>query len=195
MLPVQNNNYVQQALDLLIEQFRSKSKIAAMITAIVAQLQEAEVVAFQLLTLRSLSTAQGSQLDQIGVVVGLSRLGLSDDAYRAQLKGQILVNTSQGNPERLIEVVRIVTNSALVILHEPTPGYVQISFDGTITQEESIFKAKIDSVAPAGVRLQLVEGTLNNSFRVGTVGDLNDPLRGLSSALDLDHGGKLGRAL
>lgn len=195
MIPIQITDYVQRTLDLRIQQFKEKPRIAAIITALASQIQEIEAAAFQLLTQRSLFTAVGVQLDQIGNILGLARLGLSDNDYRAQLGGQILINTAQGDTERIIEIVRILTGSSFVAFHDLTPGNGEVGFDGTITQTEAIFKAKIDSAASAGVRLILVEGTLGNSFRVGTVGDADDPLRGLSDALDMGHGGKLGRAL
>lgn len=196
MIPVQITDYVERTLALLVEQFKGKPRFEGILSALATQIQDIENATFQLFFDRALTTAVGAQLDQIGTVVGLARNGLSDSDYRAQLGAQVLVNTSQGDPERLIEVVRIITSSALVVLAEPKPGYVQISFDGTAPDPVPLFVAKIDSVAPAGVRLQLVEGTPGNSFRLGTVGDVDDPLRGLADALDIpDHGGKLGAAL
>jgi len=196
VIPVQITDYVERTLALLVEQFKGKPRFEGILSALATQIQDIENATFQLFFDRALTTAVGAQLDQIGTVVGLARNGLSDSDYRAQLGAQVLVNTSQGDPERLIEVVRIITSSALVVLAEPKPGYVQISFDGTAPDPVPLFVAKIDSVAPAGVRLQLVEGTPGNSFRLGTVGDVDDPLRGLADALDIpDHGGKLGAAL
>lgn len=122
---------------------------------IVDQLQELEDAFYDLLVMRWLSTAEGEQLDAIGQVVGLLRSGMPDEEFRASLSVQIRKNLSQGEPETLIEVLRVTTASTVVELREPTPARVVMDFNGEPIHTIWKLLTVMDGLAAGGVRLEL----------------------------------------
>ena len=66
-------NYTTKAIKRLIQQYRDKPKFNALISLYAGISQEIEDTAFDLLLLRDVDTAIGSQLDVIGRIVGQSR--------------------------------------------------------------------------------------------------------------------------
>jgi hypothetical protein len=149
------NNHVEQALARLITQFRDSGNIRALITAFVTPIQELEDATATLNTDRLLATALGIQLDLIGTIVGLARTaGDSDDTYRMKLYAQIKVNTSEGQPEQVIQTYQLFTNALLVLLFEDYPGEIMIESDYFPPDQATVdLLIKIlQEVLPAGVR-------------------------------------------
>lgn len=119
---------VQTALDLLPSQFANAVKLRAYLTAIAQRFQCLDDVIQQLQAYRSMQTAQGVQLDQVGAKVGIARaggaypLGQSDADYRLRIYAKWLANRSQGTPEDVIGVLRALLSSVLL-----TPGGVKVT--------------------------------------------------------------------
>lgn len=99
--------YIVSIKNDLIEQFRGKPNIEALVNALSRQLQEVYDFYMQLMTLLSIDQCEGVQLDNIGDIVQMSRLealeladkaGYSytdeDEMYRTFLYYKIFVNTS-----------------------------------------------------------------------------------------------------
>src|SRR5690349_3946784 len=61
-----------------------------------------------LLTKRSIDTAEGAQLDVIGKLVGQPRNGLDDDTYRRYCRARIATNRSNGTNENLITITDLI---------------------------------------------------------------------------------------
>lgn len=70
----------------LVEQFRGKPRIEALLKAIAAQVQHLEDVATDLRENRWLDSAEGAQLDGLGRILGLPRGAWDDEQYRARLQ-------------------------------------------------------------------------------------------------------------
>src|SRR5690606_15428098 len=82
---------VERAKAQLVEQFKNRPRIRAMIEAFVGQVADLEDALEELRTGRSLDQAQGAQLDGLGTIIGLPRGGMDDEQYRARLRVQIRV--------------------------------------------------------------------------------------------------------
>ena len=123
----------------------------------VDQLQEVEDVCRDLQTKRSLADAEGTQLDGIGQIVGLTRLtGQEDSEYRALLAVQIQSNLSAGEGDRLIDIAKAFTSSTSVELREVFPGYVELRFDGATGNPSDLLSA-VDGAAAGGVRVDMIQ--------------------------------------
>lgn len=146
------------------------SNLAFYRTSVIDQIQTLELVFDDVLRQRGLlddgsgNQAEGEQLDGIGRIVGLSREPGQDDAeYRDLLFIQIVRNRSNGEPERLIQVLVALTSSTEVELVEYFPASVILTFNGTVTNPTRIFQI-MDSLAAAGVRIGLVQADPDEPF-------------------------------
>lgn len=148
------SDHVAQGHALLPAQLLEQPNTAAVLEAVLDEVQQLEAALYALLTERGLSVAVGAALDQIGELVGESRYGASDADYRRHIRLRVHRNTSRGEPERLIRVLRELTDSAVVFYTEPAPGVVRLTFDGQSLPAD--LRAAMEDVAPAGVRLELV---------------------------------------
>lgn len=98
-----------EALDRLPHQFKEKPNIEAFIRAFIGEIQSIEDAVEQILKFRWVDTAVGYQLDGLGKIVGESRNGRNDDAYRLAIKLRIAINTCEGTPEEVIAIFLLVT--------------------------------------------------------------------------------------
>ncbi len=103
------NDHVTQGLSLLIQQFKGKPRIEAFLTTFLDQIQELEEAFIDLWLIKLLSLASGVHLADIGNLVGQpNSAGLDDDDYRQLVRARILANRSNGDPDTLIAIVRLV---------------------------------------------------------------------------------------
>ena len=107
----QNNSHTAEAKALLVEQYKGKPKIEALLASWVDELQEVEDVLFDLFDAFLLDNAVGDQLDFIGKMVGELRKNRSDADYRLFVKARIAINRSNGKPEEILSILRIVSDA------------------------------------------------------------------------------------
>ena len=140
---------------------------AGLSTAYLDQVQQIEDVFFEILNGYSLDDAIGQQLDNLGKTIGYSRPGgLSDTGYRADLRAWIQWLLSQGEINRLLFILKALTDSTVVTLHEAFPGAAVMTFDGVIYDaadpdnpvvgDGMNLADKMEKAAAAGVRLDVV---------------------------------------
>lgn len=103
----------------LIEYFKD-SNIKGILEADDQQFNEIEGTLFDMLSKLWIDDATGEQLDVIGIHIGLDRNGREDDIYRTLIKTKIEVNVGSGQPEKVIEVIRILFETTTI---EYTPEY------------------------------------------------------------------------
>ena len=117
-------DHKEQGLSRLLEQFKDKPNITALLEGWLQGVQTTEDSLFDLLDNRSIQTAYGVQLDYIGKIVGAKRGGRSDSSYREFIQLQILINTSEGTPTDILEILSLITNADIVksFPHYPVGG-------------------------------------------------------------------------
>lgn len=147
-------DHADQAIALLIEQFKSAENLQALIGALIGPLQEIENTADDLYTLRAIDTAEGEQLDGIGEIVNEERQGRDDDEYREGLYFRILVNNSKSIPETIIDGLKIITGATKVTYIEIYPAKVELMTDGPIIPDN--LHETIESILPAGVGIDSI---------------------------------------
>lgn len=152
-------NHVERALSLLIEEFKKSTDINSIVEVSVDQSQEIENTGNDLLTARSLSQAGGAQLDGMGAIVGVERGGRNDEDYRAAIRFQIFVNTSNGEPETLITALKFVTGASRIRLWEISDATVFMFTNGSFIPDD--VAAFMDDIAASGVSLEYVAASFN----------------------------------
>lgn len=132
-------DHIEQGLTRLPEQFRDKPNIEGLLKSWLTSVQTTEDRLFSLLNFRSVDTAIGVQLDNIGRLVGARRDGNSDERFRDRIILQILINNSEGNPKDLLEILSFATNGSIVkyYAHFPIEGNVYTNGSRNIPQLSS----------------------------------------------------------
>lgn len=116
-------NHVEQALALLLDQYKDKPRIAGLVKAFINRCQELEDAAWHLWISRRIENATGDQLDQIGAIVGEPRSSRPDDVYKIYVNARIRINWSQGTSDDVIAVLRIVEPAAFRLVESYPAGF------------------------------------------------------------------------
>lgn len=90
-------------------------------------IQREEFIKWALYTQTCLANAVGATLDRWGVLLDVTRSGLSDTIYRQILQIQVIEYASKGNIPTLIQIYQLVTDAAKVVLTESFPAKFQIT--------------------------------------------------------------------
>lgn len=109
----------------LAEQFKGLPNLDAFLHAFGDQLNDLEEFYTQLMTLRTLQAAEGTQLDKLGVVLGQGRNALDDSGYRTVLQARIAEYQSNGTIEDVIEVLLVLGGASSVLVVESFPARFQ----------------------------------------------------------------------
>lgn len=146
--------HVDSGLGRLVEQFKGKVNIEKFLKIILSELDEIEDVLTDIIVFKEIDKAYGQQLDQIGTILGRSRDGYGDADYRARLKLQIGINTSESEADIILTIWQTLTGSPIVSLTETFPAALTLTaqtsaVDATVIQE-------IERVSAAGVKLSYV---------------------------------------
>jgi hypothetical protein len=104
-------SYVSDALSRITSQFERSPKVLALLSAIVGPLESLQSESDSVKTERWIDTAIGSQLDGCGYIVGETRQGRDDDAYRSAIRFRVFVNISEGTPGALIKGLDYLVDS------------------------------------------------------------------------------------
>lgn len=183
--------HVSDAVDRLITQYKGKPRFIALISAFVAQHQIIEDKTFEFYQRLDILTAAGAQLDGIGEIVGQTRGGLDDENYRILIFAKIGQNVSNGDPERLITIFKLLTGASFVHYMNLSGGEIQLATDGTLNESviNFVFDQLQRSVA-AGVRInEFIFFDKDEPFAFAGV-NTSAPARGFGSVGNPTVGGK-----
>lgn len=181
-------NTVAQGLARLITQYANATNLQNLLTGIITPQQDIEDALGDMNTLRYLPAATGAQLDTIGAIVGVTRTpGQSDASYLIAIYSQIKINTSQGQPEQLIQLFILLTQTAPVYYFEFYPGHFM--FETTYAPPDQgtadMIIDSLEEAAPAGVACDgIITIPTGPVFRYagilpsGGYGSLSDPSGG-----------------
>lgn len=141
--------YSKTAISYLTGQFVKKPRVSGLISSMVEPLDTLAKDLQALKEQRWIDTAQGLQLDNCGYIVGILRMGRSDEAYRTAIKAQILSNISYGTPGDLINGVRFLTAATEVQYLESYPACAMLFTNGENVPTGS--QQVLQDIAPAAI--------------------------------------------
>lgn len=99
---------VADAQELWTYQLKGKTVVDALTSLFATESQAWEEVAEDILLARAIDTAVGSQLDDLGVLVGQLREGRTDERYRVWIRARIAANRSSGSPVDMYKVAFLI---------------------------------------------------------------------------------------
>lgn len=147
-------NHADLAIGLLLDQFRDQANLEAFLRALMVPVQRLEATAHDLDTEMRLDNAIGAQLDMIGRIVDLPRGDMGDEAYRTRLRAHIRANLSEGTPDDLLEVLRLMVPTNDISLEEYPTGVVMRIAD-TLAEDPDAIVAELRRTRPAAVPMSL----------------------------------------
>jgi len=147
---IQILDYDEDTLDKILEQFKNSDNLKSIIKAANISANELEDALFEIRDLFWLGTAEGNQLDVIGIIWGVPRSGLNDTDYLQIIISRIAIINS-GEPESIISLIKLLFAATFVTYLPDYPAGFYIYTDGTITFDQ------LTVLSPAGVRAALLQ--------------------------------------
>jgi len=180
------STHIIDARNRLLQQYKDLPNIQAILDSLIGPIQTLENAFNDLNTGRGVDGAVGVQLDRLGALVGIARSGAPDAIYRTRIKVRVIQNLSQGEPDRLIQVYGFSLGATLVHYQENYPaGSILLANADVIAGQETLIYESIQSIAPAGARVDFIGCFPPVAFAFGGgvtqsagFGDLNDPTVG-----------------
>lgn len=144
--------HVVLAISRLMEQRKTAENLQALITSSCNQAQEVEQVLQQLLEQRGLDYATGESLNIIGEIVGQTRGGREDLAYRTRIRLRISQNNSEGTVEQMLGIMRGLLAPYKIEFTEifPAEFSILIMVPTIDVTDEEVLEA-VQNAKPAGV--------------------------------------------
>lgn len=182
-------DHEEKANNRLTGQFKDLESWEKLLRVFTPLIQELEDVFCDLQDKVWIENGEGVQLDRIGAIVDQDRLGFDDATYRILLYAAIIRNKSNGEPENVINVFRLMSQSTVVYLQEIFDAKIGLIGDGSIDPSiVGIVAEQIERTMLAGVALDylgLVDPDEPFAFE-GSPGGL-----GFSEIANPTSGGKL----
>ncbi len=143
---VQRYNY----LDFLTPHNRMKARFAALVEAVISQVNDLFVLLDSISAAWSLEEAVGVQLDGIGALAGILRPGgVSDEDYRVYLRARMAARQWDGTNESLARILAIAFPGRTAKLIDNQDGTVTATLSGDTLP----FSLAELFPTPAGVRV------------------------------------------
>jgi hypothetical protein len=139
----------------LLQQFKEKTRIEALLDAINVEIQRYENEVMDLSDVLDIDAMGGVNLDHIGNIVGQKRAGRTDADYRVAIRQKIAANVSSGTPDQLVEIFANITGSTTTDFLEDYPAGFGIYGDSD-PYPDGTFEA-VEAAKPAGVYMCLFE--------------------------------------
>jgi hypothetical protein len=137
-------SYSAEALSKILNQYRESPKLKGLVTAGASGQDELEIAFNEIRDRFYLKSAEGVQLDTIGAIFGLARLGDDDETYRARLRA-FAARRFSGTPNEILNSLRVFFGATYAIYVPVYPAGFSILTDAVLT------KADLEALSPAGV--------------------------------------------
>jgi len=155
--PNYKSTHVLEAYNRLIEQFKNKPILNALLAIYVEKFQEIEDVFSDIYDAQLLASATGSALYEIGNIEGITMTSISDAAYRAIIEQVQFTNNSSGDLNTILEFIALFgTYTYLNIVFGG--AILRIDTDIVLSITELAFFKFIQNMLAAGIGLQLSLG-------------------------------------
>jgi len=151
-----NEAHVEQGLDRLLERFRGKPRIAALLRILLERAQRVDNVLWDLYTGMWLDNAIGEQLDALGGLVGEARQGRADSSYRTYIRARARINRANGQIVDTLDVLHLISLPSVQIAYrEELPASYAVEVRDSGVSAATLFRLS-DEVRGAGIGLTVV---------------------------------------
>ena len=156
--PTKIPNHVEQALERLPEQFKESPNFRKWIEIFAEPAQNFENVCWEMLTKRGLETAEGRNLNRLGLLVGLPRGSyLDDEDYKDAIYIQIATLYSQGTYLDITNLLKLIgLGNDGFNYSEPAPATFLMSLGIVPSNKVEGASDLVNAAKSAGVATNLV---------------------------------------
>jgi hypothetical protein len=150
--------HVEEIDDLLTEVFKEKPLFKAWLETYINQVQEIEDAFWELYIGRWLANATGTQLDNLGEIVGQERGSLDDDDYRVRIRVRIRLNYSSGTDLDIIEVFALLLGADIpaVRMDEYYPAGLVLVMTEYTSITPTVLAEVLEEARGAAINAQLI---------------------------------------
>lgn len=175
------SNYTELAKKRIVEQYKDRPLFESFLTAQIEGVQKIEDDLWQVYTKRWIDKAEGFSLDICGKIAGIER-GLKDDAeYRIAIYAQIELNTSGGDAESIINIIKQFYKTEKITFRDVFPAAFSVELDSEIFIEN--IKEYLQTVAAAGVRVNnVIQSFVDNTLILSELPSSFPQIQGASLA-------------
>lgn len=168
----EKTNIVTEGQGLLLSQFQDSPNLKNFLGLFLDVYQGLEADLFDVKEGFDVDTAVGAQLDVLGAIVGIDRGGRTDSAYRPLVKARILINSSSGLYEEIIQFTKLLVGSAFTTTFtEQFPKGLEIQINGASAPVSSTDITLLAEMIEAGTRAVLkYQSFAGTTFQLGTTG-------------------------
>ena len=159
----QITNYDTDTINKFLAQYKDSENLKTIIKASNRSAEDIEKALFEIRDEYWIDTSVGVQLDVIGAIWDVSRLGDNDTDYRTRIIQKFSLNNS-GEPELIIATLKLMFGATYVDYKPFYPAGYDITTDASITVEE------LNILSPSGVQALLLETALQDQ----TGADIDD---------------------
>lgn len=159
---LRNDDVAASLIDRLPAGLYEKPRLRAFLSAIGHGMQLVEDEIADRGLAMALATANGTDLDTLGRIVGEARLGLDDEDYRRFIAARLLARKCLGTPDELVSIAELVAAPCTAVHFDMFPAGFRLFFGRSIPlTDEMVGRVTrfLVSVKPAGVTMWLVEYT------------------------------------
>jgi hypothetical protein len=153
----QETEHFHRAILKLVGPFWGKPRIAALLAATVARVQELEDATWEVMIRYTIDGADTARLDVLGKIVGQPRFWADDEIYRAVIRAKIRANRSRGLTDDIIQVIQLaaaVTTMTFVDSYAPATARVVLGEPINVARQVAL-AFLLPKTRPAGVQLHL----------------------------------------
>ena len=191
----QITNHIEQTLNRVLEQYKESPRLLFMLSTAAAEVQVLEDTLINMINNTWINTAEGEQLNQLGLLLNVTRGGFSDAIYRTRLKAAIVRYTSSGKPEQVISAIKLLSQANQIIVEELYPAEIRVTAIGAVSPAGTLeeLKAGIKGSMAAGVSFSAL--VISSSTPFVFDGDPYPTGAGFGDVFDANVGGNFAELL
>lgn len=155
-MSIEKYDHILIAEDRPSSTLRDKEQFKKLMDIFLEKSQEIEDQFIELASQKDLERVTGVWLDYIGNIVGLDRDGRDDDTYREALRLKISINTSDGTPDLISEIMLNLTKPDRVRIAEGVDLHGQFLVRSPTEEVNAATYQTLQDVSPVTSHLQLL---------------------------------------
>jgi len=154
---------VDTGLNRLTWDLTEKENIEKLFTLFLSEVQKIEDTLLDILDIKDIDTAVGVQLDNIGMIIGVERLGKGDDEYREEIRFKISISTSNGTYQTIYDIIKTFTESDRLNITPSSIAFATLYFNGKKNTGSQLYDL-LNEIKPAGTRWVIQSDVSDNAM-------------------------------
>lgn len=158
-------NHTEEMNERLLTQYKSASNLIAILGSFIDQSQDTEDALQEFYTKLAMATATGQQLDNLGVLLDVSRRAFDDDTYRVLLYTKIVQIFSEGTINEIISIFKVLMGADYAELQETPPAnFTLTAVNPDPLSTIALIESSIDAAKVAGVGVGYLAAAIGSAF-------------------------------